>query len=198
MSSLFKKVWGLIAHERKTTMAMNKDFLIAQGVPEANVEAIMAEHGKSVQAEQAKANTEKVRADGLETQLQTANTKLEGYDPAWKETMKKEKASAQEEIEKLKFGYAIEAALKENKAKNNKAVMALLDMKGLKQNGDSIVGLSEQLESIKKENDYLFESEEKPPKFVMPSSKEPNPLGGEKKEQANAALRSAFGRGGNN
>ena len=45
---------------------------------------------------------------------------------------------------------------------------------------------------------YLFESEEKPPKFVKPSSKEPNPLGGEKKEQANAALRSVFGRGGNN
>lgn len=61
------------------------------------------------------------------------------------------------EMAQLRLDNAIEAALSGAKAKNGKAVKALLDMEKLTLNGEEIQGLSEQLEAVKNENAYLFE-----------------------------------------
>ncbi|MCX7714843.1 MAG: phage scaffolding protein [Clostridia bacterium] len=55
-------------------------------------------------------------------------------------------------------------------AKNAKAVKALLDMDDLKLNSSEIVGLSQQLEKIKAENDYLFKSSYIQPQIVKAAS----------------------------
>lgn len=54
-------------------MAINKEFLKEHGVADDQIDAIIAEHGKTVQAEQKKTETEKTRADGLQGELDTAN-----------------------------------------------------------------------------------------------------------------------------
>lgn len=52
--------------------------------------------------------------------------------------------------------FRLSQALKDAKAKNPKAVKALLDATKLAFNEDGIEGLEEQLVELKKDNDYLF------------------------------------------
>jgi hypothetical protein len=51
-------------------------------------------------------------------------------------------------------------ALVEAKAKNPKLARAALDMSLIKLDGEKLLGLSEQLESLKKSDAYLFDIEE--------------------------------------
>lgn len=74
------------------------------------------------------------------------------------------------EIEKLKdeaakkdFNYRLEDALKSSKAKNLKALKALLDMDKVKLEGDKFTGLEEQLTALKESDAYLFDAEEQQP-----------------------------------
>lgn len=94
----------------------------------------------------------------------------------------KAKADADKQISQMKFDYALSAALTGAKAKNAKAVKALLDMDGLKfnDNDGKIVGLDEQLAQIKTDNDYLFESDEPAPEFVKGTNGGSGSVGGKK------------------
>lgn len=78
------------------------------------------------------------------------------------EELKTANSKAQEEfkaqLKQIKLDTAIDTALTGAKAKNNKAVRALLDPSKIVLADDgSISGLKEQLETIAKENDFLFE-----------------------------------------
>lgn len=164
---------------------MNRDFLsgLLKDVAGADelINRIMDENGRDIEKSKESANTLKKEIEGLKTQLSEANKQIEGFKTMDIESIKKaaddykakfEQAEQQgrEEIEKLKFDYAVQNALTGAKVKNAKAVMALLDMNALKLNGSEVVGLGEQLEKIKAENDYLFESSEPQVQLVRPSS----------------------------
>lgn len=69
-----------------------------------------------------------------------------------------------EGIAQEKKNAAIKLAVALSKPKNEKALMALLDTDIIKvDDKGNVTGLKEQLENIKKDNDFLFESEEVPP-----------------------------------
>ena len=80
----------------------------------------------------------------------------------------------------MKFDYALTAALTGAKARNSKAVKALLDMDGLKLNDGKIIGLDEQLSQIKEENSFLFESDEPAPTIVKGTNGGSGGIGGKK------------------
>lgn len=67
----------------------------------------------------------------------------------------------QDQLNRLKFDNALEQALKGTKAKNTKALKALLDLEKVKLDGDTLLGLEDQVTSLKKEHEYLFEKEVK-------------------------------------
>ena len=59
----------------------------------------------------------------------------------------------------------MENALSGAKAKNGKAVKVLLNMENVKLDSDGkLIGLSEQLDAIKKSDGYLFEAQDADPK----------------------------------
>lgn len=60
----------------------------------------------------------------------------------------------------LKLDSAVSLALVEAKAKNPKLARAALDMSVIKLDGDKLLGLSDQLEALKKSDAYLFDTEE--------------------------------------
>lgn len=67
------------------------------------------------------------------------------------------------QIKKMKMDTAIETALNGAKAKNLKATRALLDeSKLLLADDGSVTGLNEQIEALKKDNDFLFGENEQP------------------------------------
>ena len=175
---------------------MKREDLTALGITDATVlNKIMDLHGADLTKLQNTVSTLTTERDGYKTQLGEANGKLAGYDPDWKTKSEQAQADADKKVNALKFDYAINSALKAAKARDVVGVKAHLNMDGLKQNGDEIVGLKEQLENIKKENGFLFEDETPAPKFGGPT---PGPQAGTLtgNDKANAALREAFGAGG--
>ncbi len=62
----------------------------------------------------------------------------------------------------MQFNYTLEGALKSANVRNTKAVKALLNLEGIKLEGENVLGLSEQIEALKKSDSYLFAEEQKP------------------------------------
>ena len=56
----------------------------------------------------------------------------------------------------MQLDFAIEKALATAKAKNAKAVKALLDMEKVKLDGEQLLGLDDQLKAIQQSDPYLF------------------------------------------
>lgn len=177
---------------------MKTEFLKSLNLSQEVIDKIMAENGKDIAVEQKKAekviqerDSYKLKTESLETQVNDANTEIQKFKDMdidgikkaadeWKETAEKAKADADKQISQMKFDYALSAALTGAKAKNAKAVKALLDMDGLKFNDGKIVGLDEQLAQIKADNDYLFESDEPAPEFVKGTNGGSGSVGGKK------------------
>jgi len=173
---------------------MKTEELTALGLTEDQASKVFELHGKEITKLQNSVNTLTTERDGLKTQLGEANTKLTGYDPDWKAKADTAAQEAEKKIGAMKFDYALNDALKAAKARDVVAVKAHLNMDGLKQTGDEIVGLNDQLTKIKETSGFLFEDADgKPaPKF---SSATPGPEQNNKtdNEKINAALRGAFG-----
>ncbi len=62
----------------------------------------------------------------------------------------------QAQMSQMKLDFAIERALTAAKAKNIKAVKALLDMDKVKLDGDQLLGIDEQLKALQQSDPYLF------------------------------------------
>lgn len=159
---------------------MNAEDLKKLGLTDEEViQKIIVLHGKDIEGHKNKLTTAQAEVDGLKKQMTEANSTIEGFkklDPEalqkaadeWKAKAEAAQAEAQKQVAELKFNHALNGALISAKAKNAKAVQALLDMNNLKLNetDGSIIGLEDQIKKIKSENDYLFDSETTVPKIV--------------------------------
>lgn len=92
----------------------------------------------------------KVDAAGLQQQIE----KLQGENKAAKENY-------DAQVKQMQVDNAVEKALSAAKAKNVKAVKALLDLANAELDGESIKGLDEQLKKLQESEDskFLFEAE---------------------------------------
>lgn len=151
---------------------MNKDDLKKLGIEDDDlIQKIIVAHGKDIEKHKADLTAIQTERDGLKTQLDEAGQAIEGFKKLdvdgikaaadeWKTKAETAKAEADAQISKLKFDHALDGALTGAKAKNAKAVKALLENDLLKLADDgSISGLKEQLEKIQSDNDYLFETD---------------------------------------
>lgn len=174
---------------------MKTEELITLGLTKEQADQVFALHGKEINAEKGKYDALKLQYDTQGTQLTEANKKLEGYDPNWKTTVADAQRQAQEKLDAYLFDAAVKSALTAAKAKDPDLVMVKLNKDGMKLNNGEVVGLKEQLEKVQKDLPYLFETEETKPHFVQSTPGAAGPGGDDKKAQANAALRAAFGKG---
>lgn len=91
----------------------------------------------------------KVRITELETKNKTSaeeyETKIKQQDDEFKAKLKQQK-----------FNSALELSLRDAKAKNPKAVKALLDTEKIKLDGESLFGFKDQIEALQKSDSYLF------------------------------------------
>ena len=100
----------------------------------------------------------KYRLDDAEKLLAAERAKLEGYDPEWKTKVENSEKLADEKLSAFKLEQAVDGALKNAKVRDNTAVKALLTMDNVKLNDNGeLEGLSEQLETLKKDKSFLFE-----------------------------------------
>ena len=157
---------------------MKREDLTKLGLTDEQTDAIMKAHGQDIESHKSKLTTLQAEADALKAQVAEAGTAIEGFKKLdvdgikaaadeWKLKAEKAQADAQSQVASLKYDYALESALTGAKAKNIKAVKALLDGSILKLSEDGkIAGLDEQLTKIKTENDYLFSDTTPTPRIV--------------------------------
>ncbi len=158
---------------------MKREDLKALGLEDAAIDSIMALHGKGIETLKSNLTTLQAETDTLKNQLAEAGTTIEGFKKLdvdgikaaaddWKAKAEKAQTDAATQLAAVKFDHALESALTGAKAKNAKAVQALLSTDALKDaNGEFIAErFNEQLEKIKSENDYLFADAKPAPQIV--------------------------------
>ena len=84
----------------------------------------------------------------------------------------------QDKLADIEFNSVLDSSITSSKAKNAKAVRALLDLEALKTSKNQAEDIKTALENIKKDNDFLFDSEEPVNKPVKDTGN-PNTGGGE-------------------
>ena len=169
---------------------MKREDLKGLGLSDEQVGSVMAMHGSDVNGLKEQVTTLTSERDGLQTQVGTVNGQLETLKKGHKddddlkaqiEKLQADNKTAaetyQSDLAKTKVDYQTELALTQAGAKNVKAVKALLnsDKITLDDKGQ-LTGLSDQLEAVKKDNDFLFQPDDgKPatPNIVVPGN--PNP-----------------------
>ena len=166
---------------------MNKKELAELGIEDEDVQkAVLKLHGLGIEKFKGDVKTLTEDKESLTTQITKAGEQIEAFKKLDVEGIQKaaddykaqaEKAEADKlEVEearvsdqaKVVYDKALDAGLNKAGAKNLKSVKALLNNDELKisEDGSSIAGLEVQLESIAKENEFLFASEETTPKIV--------------------------------
>lgn len=101
------------------------------------------------------------KANETITGLRDTVSKFDGVDV---EKLKKDAADWETkyntDLAAAKLDNAVSMALVEAKAKNPKLARAALDMSLVKLDGDNLLGLSEQIENLRKSDSYLFDGDE--------------------------------------
>lgn len=156
---------------------MKTDFLKSLGIEDKEtINAIMAENGKDIANVQGDTNDLKNKIKDLENQLSTKTNDYESLKESTKDYDELTSKVKQLELDNSKLvtdkkqleidlyskvsqilkTHAIENGVRDAKAKNVKAVMALLDTEKITYKDDKLEGLSEQLETLVKGEDTSF------------------------------------------
>ncbi|KOC49984.1 phage scaffolding protein [Clostridium botulinum] len=115
----------------------------------------------------------KDKFDTLDQQFKSANTTISDLkkDNKDNETLQAKVGEYEtkvkdyeNKIKEMQFNYALEGVLKGANVRNTKAVKALLNLENVKLDGENLLGLKEQLDSLKESDSYLF-AEEQQTKF---------------------------------
>ena len=178
-------------------MILKTETLKEKGMTQEQIDFVMAEVGNEINSIIAERDTYKSQLEAAQTSLKA----MEGIDAAGLQQSVKDLqtqlSGKDAEIERIKADYAFNDSLKEavrkSGAKNSTAVMALLDLETLKKSKNQSADIDAALAAVKKENDYLFVSDKPVPRVVSTTSGI-DQSAQTKKEQANEALRSWFGK----
>lgn len=115
---------------------MKREFLEGLGLEKDTIDKIMTENGNDI-------NREKQKADEYKSQLDTAKETLKGFEGVDVAQLQGEitklntdlankDAEYKQKIADMEFSSVLDAAISDSKAKNGKAVRALLDIETLK------------------------------------------------------------------
>lgn len=170
---------------------MERAFLKGLGLEKDVIDQIMTENGKDIELEKGKAKDFQTQLDAANKAIKERDKQLEDLknSPDNPEELKKRiqqlqddnkaaKEAHEKEIKDLKVANALEKALSDAKAKNAKAVQALLELGDdveLAEDG-SIKGLDEKIKALKKSDAYLFDDSKPSTTFkgAEPTSTNPN------------------------
>ena len=145
---------------------MKREFLLSLQVGDTSltkevVDAIMAENGRDIQ---------KVKANFADyADIKEALSKLqqdqsfEEAAKAWEEKYNQAVTDHKNQLAQMAFEKALGEGIVKTKGRNAKAITALLDVDALKESENQQDAIEAALETLKKDNRYLFEGDVPPP-----------------------------------
>ena len=165
---------------------MNKEALIALGLTEEQADKVVEGFGHMVPKNRLDDKIQEVKdlqdqIKDRDTQLADLSTKAAGNEELQKQiqTLQEQNqttvADYEEKLKQKDFDFTLSEALRNAKAKNPKAVKALLDVEGIKQDGQNLLGLEDQLNALKESDAYLFESDKLKGKTPPPGGGQTTP-----------------------
>lgn len=149
---------------------MKTEFLKGLGIVEQSViDAIMAENGKDINAVKSNTTQLETQIEDLKNQLSDRDTQLKDLKKSVKDhegltnkiteledANKKASEEYENKIATIQKTHVIESGVRDAKAKNVKAVMALLDADKITLKDGKVEGLTEQLDALSKGEDTSF------------------------------------------
>lgn len=149
---------------------MKTEFLKGLGIVEQSViDAIMAENGKDINAVKSNTTQLETQIENLKNQISERDSQLKGLKESAKDNEgltnkitelenanKKASEEYENKIAAMQKTHAIESGVRDAKAKNVKAVMALIDADKITFKDGKTEGLTEQLEALSKAEDTSF------------------------------------------
>lgn len=177
---------------------MKKEFLEGMGLSKEQVDSIMAENSKDVEAAKGELDQTRTELEQAKFQLQEANATIDGfkdYDQVksqveeYKNKYEQSVTEYEAKIADMQFGTTLEAAITAAGGRNAKAIKALLDVDKLKTSKDQTADIKTAIEACQKENEYLFGASEPIRNPVGPTGG----IGGGGMDANTAALRAAMG-----
>ncbi|MEB7449878.1 phage scaffolding protein [Staphylococcus chromogenes] len=159
-------------------MAFSREDLRNIGIEDNHIDEVMKLHGKEIQSVKDQLSDYKSKAEYAQEEIDSYKKRIEEKDSelnelqqkaksgedlnetlqALREANKEKDAQHQQEMERLKLKYEVSKALTSAGARNERAVLALIDTDNLKlsNEGQGIIGLEEQLKDLKETDSYLF------------------------------------------
>ena len=165
------------------------EILAAMGIaiPEDKKQDItkqVAENYKTVaEFEKVKSRLE-VERDNYKDSLDTAQNSLKEFEGVDVKELNG-KVEYQAKISDMEFDATLDNAISASKARNVKALKALLDVETLKASKNQAEDIKTAIENVKKDNDYLFESSEPIKNPVAPTG---TPAAGEVSKETFAKM----------
>lgn len=173
---------------------MKTEDLKALGLSDEQVQRVFAMNGEEMNGLKASVATLTAERDTARTSLADANKKLEGYDPEWRAKAEKAENDAKEQVAALQNDFAAQAAISAVKFSSEsakKAFLSDLKAKNLPLQEGKLLGFDDYLANYKKNDPGAFAPEGGLPRMAAGTSGPP--AAPTAHEQANAALRAAFG-----
>ena len=151
---------------------MNREFLESLGLEKEAINSIMAEHGKAVQAAKSELEDAHTTTETLQEQLKEREAVIKELeeDSISSEELDKVQNQLIEQRKEMEIRLGITKA----GARNEKAVMALLDTEAIQVEGDGVKGIEEQIKKLQESDAYLFGTDKEtvaPLKDVEPQVK---------------------------
>ena len=147
---------------------MTKDELKELGLTDEQIAAVVEDYGKNYVAK-SQFNQKNEELKQVKGEVDTLKGDIDALKKSNKDNeeltaqidkLKADYKAREEEynasIKQMKIDSIVDRALSGAKAKNNKAVRALLNLDGVEVEGDTIKGLEEQINAVKENNAYLF------------------------------------------
>lgn len=173
---------------------MKTEDLKALGLNDDQVQKVFAMNGTDMNDLKQQVTTLTTERDAARSQLGEANKKLEGYDPEWRAKAEKAENDAKEQVAALQNDFAAQTAISAVKFSSEsakKAFLSDLKAKNLPLQEGKLLGFDDYLANYKKNDPGAFAPEGGLPRMAAGTSGQPaSPTA---HEQANAALRAAFG-----
>lgn len=155
---------------------MKTEFLKELGLNQEQIDKVMAENGRDVEKYKTAAEGSKAELDGLKIQLAERDTQLKELQAnagdnttlkqqleALQQANKEQQAAFEKEMQEMRFQSALSTELLKANVVDADLVSVKLDKNKVRLNEDgTLTGLSEQLESLKKDYSFLFKQEQGP------------------------------------
>lgn len=155
---------------------MKRDFLKSLNLSDEVIDKIMTENGNDINGLKAKVTELEGQITDYKGQVSERDKQLDALKKSTgdAESLKQQISKLQEEnkaatqgyeakIKQMQIDNAVNLELSKAKAKNAKAVRALLDLTDAQMEGETVKGLDKQIEKLKQSDAYLFDDGTKPP-----------------------------------